>query len=83
MIFFFLTPSLEPLSEPWGYVNPKASRKQHNSIPKSLKNDFHPKSIVAIPSTRKPRFGSPKRRNVESEIDEKMTWKQARKQNYV
>ena len=37
--------------------------------------------FVATAPVRKPRFGSPKRRNFESEVDENMTWTQARKTN--
>ena len=40
-----------------------------NSIPKCIKNDLGDKSTFAIPSRRKPRFGHPKRRNFDSEID--------------
>ena len=60
---------------------PKALKKQQKSIPKFIKNDFHEKSFFAIRSMGKPRFGSPKRRNFDSEIDKKMTWKQARNKN--
>ena len=49
----------------------------------SLKNDFREESIFAIPSLRKPRFGSPKRRNFDSEIDKNMTWKQAPNKNDI
>ena len=58
---------------------PQASEKQQNSIPKFIKRDFRGKSIFAIPSMRKPRFGSPKHRNFDSEFDKKMTAKQAPK----
>ena len=58
-------------------IAPKASKKQHKSILKFIKNDFHEKSILAIHSMRKQRFVSPKRRKIESEIDKRMTWKQA------
>ena len=49
----------------------KASKTQQKSIPKFIKNDFWQKSIVARPSLRKPRFGSPKRRNFGSELVKK------------
>ena len=49
----------------------KAPVKQEKSIPKFFQNDSHEKSISAIPSSRKRRFGSPKRRTFELEIDKK------------
>ena len=63
-------------------VAPKASKKHKHRFPKS-ERDFHDKSIFAIPSMRKPRFGSLKRRNFNSEIDKQMTWKQARTKNEI
>ena len=72
----------------WFQPHPKVTiksevfRKQQNSIPKCSKNDSHERSFFAILCMREPRLGSPKRRNVDSEIVNKMTWKQARqKQN--
>ena len=57
---------------------PEAFQKQSKSFPKSMENDFRGKSIFAILSMRKTRFGSPKRRNFDAIIDKKMTWIQAR-----
>ena len=59
---------------------PKASKKKPNSIPNSIKIDFCEKLILAILSTRKPRNWSLERRQIASEINKKMTWKQTRKQ---
>ena len=56
---------------------PRPPTKRQKSIPTFTKNDFHEKLIFTIPSMRKRRSRSPKRRKFESETDKKMTWKQA------
>ena len=58
---------------------PKASKNRHKSIPKFITNNFRGKSFFAKPSLRKPRFGSTKRRNFDSDIDNEMTWNQTQK----
>ena len=50
-------------------IAPKAFTKQQKPIPKCIKNNFHQKSIFAIPSMSEPRLGSPEHRNFESVID--------------
>ena len=50
-------------------IAPKAFTKQQKTIPKCIKNNFHQKSIFAIPSMSEPRLGSPEHRNFESVID--------------
>ena len=40
-------------------IAPKAFTKQQKPIPKCIKNNFHQKSIFAIPSMSEPRLGSP------------------------
>ena len=54
-----------------------ASTKRKTTFQKLVKDGFHDKFLFAIHFVRKPRIGSPERRNVESEIDKNMTWKQA------
>ena len=51
---------------------PQAIKIQQTSIPNFINNNFREKSVCAIPSIRKPRFGSPKRRKIESEIIKKL-----------
>ena len=59
---------------------PKAVQKRQKSIPIFIKTDFHENSIFEILSIRKPRFGSPKHRDFDSEIDKKMSRKQPQNQ---
>ena len=54
-------------------IAPKAFTKQQKPIPKCIKNNFHQKSIFAIPSMSEPRLGSPEHRNFESVIDKTKT----------
>ena len=48
-------------------------RKTQKAIPKFFKNGFHEKSVFAILFMRKPRFGSPEHRKLESEIAKQIT----------
>ena len=54
----------------------RPSTKPPKPIPKFMKRDLRERSIFAIRSMQKPRFGGPKQRNSDAEI-EKMTWEQA------
>ena len=92
-----ILPPPDPECEIWDFIGFQACfrslKSQKNvsrgiqepieTILKVFENDFHEKSIVAIPSMRKPRFASPRRRNFDSEIDKEITWKRAlQKQNF-
>ena len=56
---------------------PKTFKKRSKSFPTSMIKDFCEKPFFATPARRKRRFGRPKRRNFEPEIDNNMTWKPA------
>ena len=61
-------------------ATPEAFKKRYNSTPQFLQNDFCENLSFAILSMRRPWIWNPERRYFDSEIDKKITWKQAQQQ---
>ena len=62
---------------------PRLPTNHKKSIPNFVNRDLQEQLFFfAIVSLRKPRFGSPRRQNFESEIDTKMTWNQAKQKTF-